>query len=64
MFKIDNRYPDDSIKQAAYENACWDIYYGCNRGYWKRMKHNQELPEDESNEVWHNAWTSMAEQTS
>lgn len=52
----------DSVKQAAFENACDDIFFGCNRGYWKQYEHNLGLTEEESNAVWHEAWEYMSNQ--
>lgn len=51
---------ENTIWQAAWENACDCIYYGYNRGFWKSHQGNMNLPEETSNEIWHQAWEYMA----
>lgn len=60
--KKNPKYPNDSIKQAAFYNACDYIYYGYGRKTWIEHEHNCGLSEKESKEVWHEAFVYMSNQ--
>ena len=58
--KKNPKYPNDSVKQAAFEKACDYLYYGYGRKRWIDNGHNCGLTEEESKEVWHEAWEYMS----
>lgn len=53
----ENRYGDYD-RQAAYENACDCLYYGCGKRYWNRCG----VTPPEAEEIWRQALADMAKE--
>ena len=49
-------YPNNPTKQAAFENACDCLWFGCGRKDWN----NCGLSPKESDEVWKKAYEYMS----
>lgn len=52
------KYHDNLQKQAAFDNACDCLWFGCGRKDWN----NCGLSPEESDEVWHEAFVYMSNQ--
>lgn len=59
---MDELFELERQKEIAFQNACDSIYYGYGKGTWKSEEGNNNLDEETSNEVWHEAWEYMANQ--
>ncbi len=51
---------EDNREQAAYENACYCLYYGYGYKYWR--KNNKDLVEsdEKAREIWEKAFDEMS----
>lgn len=59
---MDELFELERQKEIAFQNACDCIYYGYGKGTWKSEEGNNNLDEETSNEIWHEAWEHMASQ--